>query len=142
VANEVRNASRAVGRGANGEALVHLWNAVEPARIAGDVSALRTIAGIAQRIRAQGDEAEAREADRLLSLLRGAVDHEGGVAPATARLDADVTGGGEMVEDFEPAAEGEQEQAGRGLRIGNLIWLALIVLIILINVVGNLGDGG
>jgi hypothetical protein len=123
---------------------VHLWNAVEPARLAGDAGRLRAIAGLAQRVRSQGDEGEAREAERLLDTLRDAVEHGDGLAPATEQLDAEVYAGGEMIDSGEMTAgadmEGETEQ--RASRIGNLVWLALIVVIILFNVLGQLRDGG
>jgi hypothetical protein len=143
VADAVRSAQRAVGRGANQEALVHLWNAVEPARLAGDGRRLGTIAALAQMIRARGDEGEAREAERLIETLRGAVSAEGGIAPATERLDAEVyASGGRVDEDFTPAGEVPEEEAGgRGARIGNLVWIALVVAIILFNVFADRGGG-
>jgi hypothetical protein len=150
VANELRSAQQAAARGSNQEALVHLWNAVEPARLAGDARRLRVIAGIAQQVRSRGDEGEAREAERLLETLRGAVSAEGTIAPATGQLDAEVYAGGEHVDDFQAGGfrtesyqgEGEQEEAaGRGARIGNLVWIALVVAIILFNVFADRGGG-
>jgi hypothetical protein len=137
VADELRSASQAVGRGSNQEALVHLWNAMEPARLAGDARRLRSIAGLAQRIRSQGDEGEAREAERLLEQLRSTVGDDGGIAPATGRLDAEVYASGEPAEDLQP----EEEQTGRGIRIGNLVWIALVIAIILFNLLGERGGG-
>jgi hypothetical protein len=142
----VRAARKALGRGSPGEALVLLWNELEPARIAGDRGRIGQIAGLAQRIQREGDEGEAREAERLLESLRGALE-EDGFAPATARLDAEVSAGGQAYE-ADPAAgaaydvDPEAEQSSAAGRRGNLVWVALIVLIILINVVGQLRDGG
>jgi hypothetical protein len=140
--DELRSAQRAVGREAYQEALVHLWNAVEPARLAGDARQLNAIGGLAQVIRTRGDEGEAREADRLLETLRGAVAAEGGVAPATARLDAEVYASGEPLEgDIATGGQGgaEEEGTGRGVRIGNLVWIVLVIAIILFNVLADRG---
>ena len=57
-----RDARKALDRGEPAEALVLLWNAVEPARIAGDERALREIGRLAERLRQEGDESERREA--------------------------------------------------------------------------------
>ena len=147
MADEVRSARRAAGRGANAEALVHLWNALEPARLSGDRGRLAAIGGLAQRIRTQGDEAEAREAERLLEALRATVEHEGGFVPATSRLDGDASAAGEAIgeveqfEGFDPGAE-EEDEASRASRVGNLLWLVLVVAVILFNVLGQLRDGG
>ncbi|HVM17245.1 MAG TPA: hypothetical protein VM290_06665 [Gaiellaceae bacterium] len=142
----VRTARAAVARGSNAEALVHLWNALEPARLAGDRRRLAAIGALAQRILADGDEAEAREAERLLEALRATVE-DAGAAPATARVDADVSAGGEELAagDFDLASvdaaeEGEAET--RASRIGNLLWLVIVVAVILFNVLGQLRDGG
>ncbi len=134
--DEVRSARRALGSGATAEALVHLWNALEPARLSGDRGSLRAIGGIAQEIRARGDESEAREAERLLEALHETVDDAS--APATGRLDAGVVAGGEDV------VQDEAEAAAGGLagRIGNLVWIAVVLFIVLINVIGQLRDGG
>lgn len=142
VADELRSAQRALGRGATQEALVHLWNALEPARLAGDGRRLRTIAGLAQRIRAQGDEGEGREAERLIEELRSVVGEEGALVPATGRLDADVYASGKPVE--EPAGDLQPEEAesrGRAARLGNLIWIAIVVAVILFNLLGERGGG-
>ena len=69
------------------------------------------------------------------------------VSPATARVDADVSAGGEELAaaDFDLASvdaaeEGEAET--RASRIGNLLWLVIVVAVILFNVLGQLRDGG
>jgi hypothetical protein len=158
VAQGLKEARRAVARGANDEALVLLWNAVEPARLRGDRRALATIGGLAQVVQRSGDDGQRREAERLLEVLRENAEH--GVAPATATLDARVTGGGgydagevaegagavyeerELPDDvYVPEAGTETEGAGRAGRIGNLLWLAFVVLIILVNVIGQLRGG-
>ena len=136
MADPVRSARKALARGATTEALVHLWNGLEPARIAGDTSRLNAIAGLAQRVREQGEESDAREADRLLDAVRGTAEREGGV-PATERIEATVAAGGEPLEEFGPDEEGS-----RAGRFGNLIWLVLVVLVVLFNLIGQLRDGG
>lgn len=150
MAHGLKEARQAAARGSYDEALVLLWNALEPARLAGDRGALRTIGGVAQLVARSGDDGQRREAERLLGTLQANVEH--GVTPATATLDAEVSGAGgydvgelatgtgervERHEQFEPPAEVEEEQ-GRAGRIGNYVWLAFVVLIILVNVIGQI----
>ena len=52
-------ARKALGRGATAEALVHLWNELEPARLSGDRGRLEALARLAEEVRQRGDEAEA-----------------------------------------------------------------------------------
>lgn len=119
---------------------MHLWNALEPARLSGDARRLAAIASLAQQVRARGDEGEAREAERLIETLRGDVE-AGALVPATERLDAEVYAGGEQVEELETGDVPSEAEAGRAARVGNLIWLALVLLIVLVNVLGQIRDG-
>jgi hypothetical protein len=129
-------ARRAAAKGSYDEALVQLWNAVEPARVAGDSSALRTIDGLAQRIAQAGDEAQQRDAQRLLEHVHETVEQEGDVA-ATARLDADVSPEGEQMVD---ALAGAEPHGGWRDRIGSWFWLLIVLGVILLNVLDQLAD--
>jgi hypothetical protein len=69
---ELNKARKALARGRADEALVILWNLVEPARLEGDSGTLRAIAALAGGV-AQQDEGSRREAERLLETLGRAV---------------------------------------------------------------------
>jgi hypothetical protein len=157
----VRDARRAVGRGASDEALVLLWNELEPARLSGDRRRLAAIADLAQRIAAAGDEAERREAERLLEQVRAYAAAGEADRVATARLDAEVSAVGAPPsaspgpgpvgpvgpEGPEGVGEGEdgdgadgQRASGRGSRIGTLLWLAIFAGIVLLNALRGTGE--
>ena len=152
MAHGVKEARQAAARGAYDEALVFMWNALEPARLSGDRGALRRLGALAQGIARSGDDGQRREAERLLAELQENMEH--GVTPATATLDAQVEGGGgydagETVTGMggsEPAPgefdldPEEEEEQGRAGRIGNLLWLAFVVFIILVNVIGQVRE--
>lgn len=164
MAKDVKEAERALARGRPDEALVYLWNAVEPARVAGDTRTLERIGRVAQRI-ARGDQAgEQREAQRLLELLRSsggravataapATAAETAAAPAalreappTRREEAEVEREeivvtGDWVPDeagaapgAEPGSEGQRPRGGLGRFIVPLVFL----LVILVNVINRL----
>ena len=130
--NDVDQARKAVRRGAPDEALVFLWNAVEPARLAGDGAALETIGGLAQAIVRGGDESQKREARRLLEMLDVAVAEEAG-APATARLDADVSPVGEKLEE-DVVQDGAAQRGGR-TPFGTILWFLVILAFVAMQVV-------
>jgi len=65
---ELSQARKAIARDRGDEALVILWNLVEPARLEDDQGTLRAIAAIAGAV-AQKDESSRREAERLLETL-------------------------------------------------------------------------
>ena len=137
----VKDARRALDRGAQDEALVLLWNALEPARIRGDRSALQGIAALALRVEREGDESQANEARRLLDVLREQASEPEHFAAATERVDADIQVGGHDVEPGDVVPEEvEQEPGGRGL--GSVVWLVILLLVILYNLLGQLRDGG
>ncbi len=148
--DDLAAARKALRRGRTSDALVYLWNALEPARLAGDASQLRGLAALAARVARDGDEAERQEAARLLAGLHGAVDGAPAVA-ATERVDAHVSvGEGAMGDEYEvpgegaePAAgEGDPEAAGPGRRVAvaNLVWLLLVLAVIVLNVIRGVGD--
>jgi hypothetical protein len=140
MASELREARKAVSRGRADEALVHLWNAVERARLAGDSAELRRIGLLAELVREVGDEGERREAERLLEGLRSAVDEER-EPEATVALPGENGDGGFLPED-EAAGEVEEEQGEPGGRFAQLLIPLIIFVIVLINVLAGLfGDG-
>jgi len=132
----LRDARRHVGRGAYDEALVLLWNAVEPARLAGDRRSLRAIEGLAAHVARAGEEGQQREAERLLEVLRERAMPASAI-PATAQLDADVSPEGrEMVGEIEDEMYSDEagEETRRGARIGNIIWLLIVIAVVVVNV--------
>jgi hypothetical protein len=131
MSSAVDRAGKAVRRGASDEALVLLWNAVEPARIAGDGAALESIGRVAQAIAGAGDESQKREARRLLEMLDVAIAEEAG-APATARLDADVSAVGEKL-DEEVVEEGAA-RPGTRMPLGTILWFLIILAVVAMNV--------
>jgi hypothetical protein len=139
MASELSEARKAVSRGRADEALVHLWNAVEPARLAGDSAELRRIGQLAERVREVGEEGQRQEAERLLEALRSAFDEER-EPEATVALPGENGDGGLLPED-EAAAEVEEEQSRPGGRLAQLLVPLIIFVIVLINVLAGLfGD--
>jgi hypothetical protein len=139
MAGELGEARKAFRHGRADEALVHLWNAVEAARLTGDSAELRRIGGLAERIRELGDEGEQREADSLLDVLRRAAEDEG-EPEATVALPGANGDGGVLPED-EAAVEVEEEESGPGGRLAQLLFPLIILVIVIINVLAGLfGD--
>ena len=151
--NELAQARAALRRGRPSEALVFLWNALEPARLSGDTSALRSLGGLAERIARTGDDGERREAEHLLEELRGVARHEA-AAPATQQVGADVSVAGEtapveptfadeLVElpgEEESDTDAEPPPRSRRAGIANLIWLLLVLGVVLLNIIRGVGD--
>lgn len=135
VSNGLKQSRRALERGAADEALVLLWNALEPARLAGDRRALGAIERLALHIAGEGDESQQREAERLLEAVRGSVAENRALRPATAEFPGEVVTGGEEVE---PGRQEEAEpQAARRLPVGTIIWLLVVLAIVILNVLGQ-----
>jgi hypothetical protein len=151
--DEVAHARAALRRDRPSEALVFLWNALEPARLAGDAAALRAIGGLAERVARVGDEGERREAERLLEEIREVARHEAGV-PATEQVGAEVSVGGDRMASEptlpdevgrppyaeEADADAETAEPGRRAGIVNLIWLLLVLGVVLLNILRGAGD--
>lgn len=160
MADDVKEAERAVARGRPDEALVYLWNAVEPARVAGDSRSLQRIARVAQRIVQAGETGEQREAQRLLELLRPAGAAAAAVAApppppetvATAPVyretpseevavdHEDIAVGDWVPEEAQPAGAGEAEGAQPRAGLGRYVVPLVFVVIVLVNVVNRLLD--
>lgn len=78
MADELERARSALATGNGDEALVLLWKAVEPARLAGDERTLAQIAALAQTI-------PGREADDLVKATGITTDPTSAPAPPPAR---------------------------------------------------------
>jgi hypothetical protein len=125
---ELKAASKSLARGRTDEALVYLWNAVEPARLEGG-RALSDLRRLATLIAARGEEGHRREAQRLLEAL--GVDAE-----EVKQIEVGVL--------REPAAEGEAEAdevEKRGSRAGRLLIPLFFLMLVLLNVIARLFDG-
>jgi hypothetical protein len=115
------------------EALVHLWNALEPARLAGGRE-LQAVERLATRIAGGDDEAAAADATRLLETIRRDADT---AEPAAAPV-AVVAG-----EGFAPTqTEEPDEQQRRPPGLRRLLPLLVLGGIVLANVLSRvLGHG-
>jgi hypothetical protein len=133
---ELNEARKALGKGRADESLVHLWNVLEPARLAGDRRALGAIAQLATQIREHGEPVEQREAERLLQEVRETAEE--GEPEAVVSLPGGGDGDG-YVPEGEAAGEIEAEQAGRGL--SRFLLPLIFLIVIIVNIVAGLtGD--
>ncbi len=151
MADALAGARKALGRGRPDEALVFLWNALEPARLAGDRSALETIGRLAHTIAEKGDSSQRRDAERLLEAVQTTAAEEG-ETPATARLDADLSPVGErLAEDTVGAtarsgdgvAGDDVDAEGRprsGIPLGTILWFVILAVVIVMNVLRRLNE--
>jgi hypothetical protein len=133
-------ARRALARGATAEALVYLWNELEPARLSGERGRLNELARLAEEVSRRGDDADRHEAERFLGELRELTEAPTATtAPATAVLDAEI---GRPVElPGEPDAEEQpSEEESRAGRLANWIWVVFVLVIILAHVLSGLRD--
>lgn len=81
----VKEARRAVERGDVDEALVLLWNALEPLRLAGDTAGLQRVAALADEIAVLGDGEHAHEAALLHAASAPLIGDDAAVGPAVLR---------------------------------------------------------
>jgi hypothetical protein len=132
----LRDAAGAVRRGSNQEALVVLWNQLEAARLLGDRSRLATIERLAARIAEEGDEAERREAERLLEAVRDA-EQDGALEPATGRIEGELSTVGERVEGMLEEDADDRQSTGM---LGPFVWFLILVAIVVLNLLGQLRD--
>jgi hypothetical protein len=132
---ELTRAERSHARGRDDEALLLLWNAVEPVRLSGDERARERLRRLAAEIAREGG-GEARDAERLLAALAREDELRG--VPAV------VAAGGAVADAPAPELEEDdeaEEPAQRGSRIGSLLVFAATVLFVVVNIVrGVLGD--
>lgn len=140
MASELNEARKAVARGRADEALVHLWNALEPARLAGDVGELAMVGRLAQRIGEFGDEGERRDAERLLEAVQRAAEDER-EPEATVALPG-ANGDGDFVPEEEAAAEVGDAERESGGRLARYVLPLIFLIIVIVNVLAGLrGDG-
>jgi len=147
----VREARGALRKGRSAEALVHLWNALEPARLAGDRRRLDAIGGLAAHIAASGEEADRREAERLLEATREAAAEPGAFAGAddvgTASVGGEVEPAHELehfgVEEAGPGPDRVEEPDEAEERRSGVpsIWTILIILFVIITIARNFLEG-
>ena len=129
----VRQARKVLARGYPDEAVVLLWNAIEPARLAGDRRALAAIEHLALSLSREGDESQRREAEKLLRALRKASQEAD--RPATGHVEVGTL---TAAEDGERVGEEEVgAQAGRGIGLGTILWLLVVIAIVILNVLGQ-----
>lgn len=162
----LRDARRALAGGAQDEALVYLWNELEPVRVAGDRRGLAAIARMATQIAETGDEGQRRDATRLLEAVAEA---EATAAEeevlATVGLDAGVGHGDvyapqppqpvpqwlpepgaerlpgeEPMRGEEPVAVEEGEEQEKRPRLASLLWAAIVIGVILLNILRDAFD--
>jgi hypothetical protein len=134
VRKELKEARKALAKGRTDESLVHLWNVLEPARLAGNRRELGTIAQLATEIQARGEPVEQREAERLLQEVRETAEQEGQPEPVVS-YPGSGNGGGYVTEG-EAAEDVEGEQEGRGL--ARFILPAIFLVIVIVNVIAGL----
>jgi len=123
------------------EELVRLWQELQAAEVAGDagrISAIRTLADAnARRPEASGEWALlAREAARHLGGGREQVK-----ATPTPHL-GDETTAAEPEGVEEVVLADDEPGRGGGLRLGPLIWVVVVVGYLLLQLLGNVGEGG
>jgi hypothetical protein len=136
---ELARARKSLARGRTDEALVYLWNALEPARLEGS-EGLRELQRLSTAIRERGDAGERREAERLLEAI-GRSSEEGKpieVGVPAAHVTEIPDAGASAVGD----GEGKTEEAAAGSQLGRLLLPILLLLIIVINIVARFVDRG
>lgn len=150
----VRDARRALDRGDVDEALVVLWNLLEPLRLEGDHNGLNRVADMADEIGTLADGSYATEAQRLQAAIGRNATAEPAVTTATERRVPDsleswanVLLGGEAAPpddlggDVVGGGDATPEEESRGRRLGPIVWAILVALFVLLQVLGNVfGD--
>jgi hypothetical protein len=129
------------------EELVGLWQALQEAQVAGDVRRLEELRRLGEaRAKREGASGEwallAREAGRHTGDLREEVEERPTVGVATS-------GDAPVVLDEAPAPEADVEEGdeepveaqGRGRRLGPLIWIVIVAAYVLLQVLGEVGEG-
>jgi hypothetical protein len=135
VRKELKEARKALAKGRADESLVHLWNVLEPARLAGNRRELGAIAQLATEIQERGEPVEQREAERLLEEVRETAEQEGQPEPIVS-YPGSGNGGGYVAEG-EAAGEVEGEETGGG-GLSRFILPAIFLIIVIVNVIAGL----
>jgi hypothetical protein len=138
MSDSLGDARRALRQGEAGEALVHLWNALEQARGTNDSETLARVAALAQQVEEEGDEGERAEAERLLEEFRDAAEltveepdaeDEEWVLPAgetESRPRVEIPD--EPADEVDEAAEVEEDEVPRSRGRAALGWLIPIAI--------------
>lgn len=155
----MRDARRALARGDTDEALVALWNALEPLRLSGDRRGLRAVGEMAAHVATHGDGSQAREAERLLGEVRDllqlppAPEQEVAVHATVGRdrlpppraeppVSSTETEGewwdGELEPEVEPRRVEAEEDERTGPRFGPLVWALIVAAFVIFNIVSGL----
>ncbi len=145
----VRDARRALARGQTDEALVDLWNALEPLRLDDDRAGLKAVGEMAAQIAARGDGSQVREAERLLGQVRALLQRDAVAEPVTVgggNPDVVVfseTAGydgadeseyeGEYDAEYEPPEEDDVRP-----KLGRLVWALIVAAFVIFNIVSGL----
>jgi hypothetical protein len=139
VGPELKKARKSLARGRVDEALLLLWNVLDPARLEGG-RALRELERLAVAAAEQGDESQRHEAQRLLAAVREAPAESDWIetgAPEAARPGGDMPAGGDPAEA--PPEIERDTPARRGL--GRYAIPAIFLLIVLVNVLARVLSG-
>ncbi len=150
----VRDARRALARGQTDEALVDLWNALEPLRLDDDRGGLKAVGQMAAQIAAQGDSSQVREAERLLVQVRALLQHDAAAEAVTVgdagrevavlAEAAPYDGAYESTEDgdYEGESEAEYDEPPEDddvrPRLGKLVWALIVAAFVIFNIVSGL----
>ncbi len=153
----VRDARRALARGNTDQALVDLWNALEPLRLGGNIAGLQAVAQTAAAIAETGDGSQAREASRLLQEVSELLASSEG-READAFVDVGTFGAPQEVghvgsppfegaygvdEEVAPVPEAGPEQepgdvpTGRS-RTASLVWALILGAFVIFNIIRGL----
>lgn len=150
----VRDARRALDRGDVDQALVVLWNLLEPLRLEGDDNGLNRVAEMADEIATLAGGSYATEAQRLQAATGRITTAEPAVTTAVERRVPDsleqwatvLLGGeaarpGDLEGDVARGGDGAPAEQSRGRRLGPIVWAVLVALFVLLQVLGNVfGD--
>jgi outer membrane biosynthesis protein TonB len=149
VSDDLKKARRSLGDGRVDEALLFLWNALEPARLEGG-RALRELERLAVAAGEQGEESQRDEAQRLLATLHDVRAEDDAVEVVTVPKpepteDADVRPveaprAPEAEPEPEPEAEPEPETRARR-NLGRYALPAIFLLIVLVNLLARVLGG-
>ncbi len=144
-----------MARGNTDQALVELWNALEPLRLSGNVAGLEAVAQTAAVIAETGDGSQAREASRLLQEVSELLASPEGRA-TDAFVDVEVAGAPREIgpvtpPPFEEAygvdedAPGPVPEAGPGpepgdtptgrSRTASLVWALILGAFVIFNII-------
>jgi hypothetical protein len=136
---ELKRARKSLARGRVDEALVLLWNALDPARLEG-ARALRELERLAIAVGERGDEGQQREAQRLLEAVRETPAESDWIEQSTVLEEARPGGDTHDAVPAEAPPEIEREApVGRGL--GRYAIPAIFLLIVLVNVLARVLGG-